>query len=136
MVAVSYGDGASTFTLDCPIALVRPFLTRASAEFSALLSRPAATELIRKKPRTAMTRTERTRVVETTRSCSERCQRSLTRPKALRCHRRPARSQRLDRTGSHRMMARPKADRWKAVIQFRCLTARADATLTNSGSAR
>jgi hypothetical protein len=44
-VAASYGeDGASTLTLDCPIALVRPFLTTASAEFSALLSRPAATD--------------------------------------------------------------------------------------------
>src|SRR5437763_5325015 len=132
MVPVSVGKaGASTFTLDCPIALVRPFLTRASAEFSALLSRPAATDWIRKKPSTAMTRTDRTSVVETTRSCSDRCQRSLSWATTLRCQRRPIRSQRLVRTGSRRMMARPTVDRRKAVTQFRCLPARAAVTFNN-----
>src|SRR5580765_5730752 len=138
MVPVSAGDeaGASTFTLDCPIALVRPFLTRASAEFSALLSRPAATDWIRKKPSTAMTRPDRTSVVETTRSCSDRCQRSLICATALRCQRRPTRSQRLARTGSRRPMARPTLDRRKAVTQFRCLPARAAVTFNNLDSAR
>ena len=137
IVAVSPGDaGSSTFTLDSPSAAVRPFLTWESAEFSALVSSPAATDWIRKKPSTAMTRTESSKVVETTRSCSDRCQRNLTCATTLRCHRRPTRSQRLTRTGRRRMTARPKADRRKAVTQLRRLPARADATFSNLDSAR
>src|ERR1700755_721976 len=136
MVAVAVGEGASTFTRDAPIALVRPFLTRASAEFSALLSRPAATDWMRKKPRTAMTRTDRSSVVETPRGCSDRCQRSRRCATALRSQRRPVRSQRLARTGSRRMMARPTVDRRKVVTQFRRLPARAAVTFSNLDSAR
>src|SRR5260370_13567317 len=90
----------------------------------------------RKKPSTAMTRTERTRVVETTRSCSERCQRSFTCATTPRCHRRPARSQRLTRLGSRRMMARPKVDRRKAMIQLRCRPVLTAVTFMNLDSAR
>src|ERR1700755_983058 len=136
MVAVAVGEGASTFTLDCPIALVRPFLTSASAESSAWLSRPAATDWIRKKPSTAMTRTDRTSVVETTRSCSDRCQRSLTCATALRCQRRPTRRRGWPGRATGRPMARPTLDRRKAVTQFRCLPARAAVTFNNLDSAR
>ncbi len=65
-LTASLGCGASTS--DCPSAFVRPILTWESAEFSALLSSPAAIDWTRKKPSTAMTRMERTSVVETTRS--------------------------------------------------------------------
>src|ERR1039457_3886809 len=111
---------ASTVTVDSPRADERPALTWTVADFSTPSSRPATIAWTRKKPSTAMTRTDRTKVVETTRSWSERCQRILASATARRCHRRPARSPRLTRSGSRRLIDRPKEDRRNAVIQSRC----------------
>ena len=85
---------ASTFTAVCASA-DGGRSTWVTADFSALLSSPAAIDWTRKKPRTAMTSTDSTRVVETTRNCSERCQRLFSCATMRRCHRRPTRSQRL-----------------------------------------
>ncbi len=70
--------GWSTSTLVCPSSEVRPASAWARAAVSALVSSPDEICSTRKKPSTAMTRADRTSVVETTLSCSERCQRLRT----------------------------------------------------------
>ena len=69
LTAVNWlGGGSSTCRLDCPIAASAPVFTWERAEFSALVSSPAAIDWTRKKPSKAMTSADSTSVVETTRS--------------------------------------------------------------------
>ena len=107
-----------------------PFCTWLRSVLSALLSSPAAIDWTRKKPSTAMTRADSTSVVETTRSCSERCQRLRSCAVIWRCQRRPVNKQRRTPAGSLRMTALPNGDRTKTVIQSCRRSVLAAATVT------
>ncbi len=84
------------------LATVRPSLSWCAPEVRALFSRPLSTCWTRKNPRTVTTTTEITRVVATTRSWSERCQRRRICPATTRARRSSARRTRRTRGGSRR----------------------------------
>ena len=109
--------GSSTCRLACPIADSAPVFTWERAALSALLSSPAAIDWTRKKPSTAMTSADSTSVVETTRSCSERCQRLRSCATSWRCQPRPANRLRRTRRAACAMTDLPNGDRKKLVMQ-------------------
>src|ERR1700722_13345481 len=117
-------------------AKLAPLCTWLRSVLSALLSRPWAIDWTRKKPSTAMTRADSTSVVETTRSCSERCQRLRSCATIRRCQRRPVNRPCWIRPGSLRMTALPYGDRTKTVIQSCCLSLPAAATVNDPDLAR
>ena len=73
------------------LATSRPSLIWCAAAVRVLFCRPLPICWTRKKPSTVATTTQMTRVVATTRSCSERCQRRRSRQASSRARRCPAR---------------------------------------------